>query len=78
YKLSVLKDDKHVFPPYQGAPLVRKETLKKYPELEGALNKLAGKISDDEMREMNYKVNAGGISPKKVAEDYLKKEKLIK
>ena len=34
YGLKVLKDDKGLFPPYQGAPLLRKETLQKYPELE--------------------------------------------
>lgn len=34
YKLMVLDDDKHVFPPYQGAPLIRQETLKEYPEIE--------------------------------------------
>jgi osmoprotectant transport system permease protein len=78
YKLTVLEDDKNLFPPYQGAPLLRKETLSKHPELKETLNKLAGKISDNEMREMNYKVNVGGESPDKVAKDYLKKEKLIK
>ena len=54
YKLKVLDDDKHVFPPYQGAPLLRQETLKEYPEIEASLNKLAGQITDDEMREINY------------------------
>ena len=28
-KLKVLEDDKKLFPPYQGAPLLREETLKK-------------------------------------------------
>jgi osmoprotectant transport system permease protein len=78
YKLTVLGDDKHLFPPYQGAPLLRKETIEKYPEIEGALNKLAGKITDDEMREMNFQVNVEGQSAKKVAEEYLKSKKLIK
>lgn len=78
YKLSVLKDDKHVFPPYQGAPLVRKETLEKYPELEGALNKLAGKITDQKMREMNYDVNVKGKSAEETAAAFLKEEGLLK
>jgi predicted transcriptional regulator len=51
YNLFVLEDDKNLFPPYQGAPLVRKETVKKYPEIKTALNKLSGKITDDQMRE---------------------------
>ena len=45
YDLVVLEDDKQLFPPYQGAPLMRKDTLEKYPELEEILNKLAGQIS---------------------------------
>src|SRR5205823_2761964 len=53
YNLKVLEDDKNLFPPYQGAPLLRAETLEKHPELATALNKLAGKISDDEIRAMN-------------------------
>ena len=56
YNLTVLEDDLELFPPYQGAPLLRKETREAYAELENILNQLAGKITDDEMREMNYKV----------------------
>lgn len=77
YQLTVLEDDKHLFPPYQGAPLVRKETVEQYPEIKEALNKLAGKITDNEMREMNYKVNVEGSSPFDIAKDYLVKEGLI-
>lgn len=54
YDLVVLEDDKQLFPPYQGAPLMRKDTLQKYPELEEILNKLAGQISAEEMSRMNY------------------------
>lgn len=78
FQLTVLEDDKHLFPPYQGAPLLRKETVEQYPEIKEALNKLAGKITDDEMREMNYKVNVEGGSPFDIAKDYLLKEGLIK
>jgi osmoprotectant transport system permease protein len=77
YDLTVLKDDKGLFPPYQGAPLLRKETLKKYPELK-LLNKLAGKITDDEMRDMNYKVNVKGMSTEEVAKEFLKEKGLLK
>lgn len=78
YNLKVLKDDKHLFPPYQGAPLLRAETVEKYPEIKKALNKLAGKITDDQMREMNYKVGVKNQSPEKVAREFLKKQDLIK
>lgn len=77
-KLKVLKDDKRLFPPYQGAPLLREETLKKHPELESILNKLAGKITEKEMTEMNYKVDIEGKPAYDVAKEYLQKEGLIK
>ncbi|CAH0344075.1 osmoprotectant update ABC transporter permease/substrate-binding subunit OpuFB [Bacillus sp. CECT 9360] len=77
YKLTVLEDDKGLFPPYQGAPLLRKETLDKYPEIEEALNKLAGKITDDQMREMNYQVNVEGKKAVEVAKEFLDTEGLL-
>lgn len=77
YELKVLEDDKGLFPPYQGAPLLREETAQQYPEIMDALNKLAGKITDDEMREMNYQVNVEGLTPYDVAQDFLQKEGLI-
>ncbi|MEH7503718.1 osmoprotectant update ABC transporter permease/substrate-binding subunit OpuFB [Neobacillus drentensis] len=77
YNLFVLEDDKNLFPPYQGAPLVRKETVEKYPEIKTALNKLSGKITDDQMREMNYQVNVNGKSALEVARQFLQKEGLL-
>ncbi|HHB1801340.1 TPA: ABC transporter permease/substrate-binding protein [Listeria monocytogenes] len=78
YKLKVLEDDQQLFPPYQGAPLMLTKTLEKYPELKKPLNKLAGKITDDEMRKMNYEVNVNGKSAYTVAKDYLKDQGIIK
>lgn len=78
YSLMVLDDDQHLFPPYQGAPLLRKETRQEHPEVVKSLNKLAEKITDGEMREMNYKVNVNGITPQQIAKEYLKKHDLLK
>lgn len=72
HQLVVLEDDQNLFPPYQGAPLLREETIKKHPEIEDALNKLAGKITDDEMREMNYQVNVEEKKPVEVAKEFLR------
>ncbi len=77
YNLQVLTDDQQLFPPYQGAPLLRKETLEKYPEIETALNKLANQITDDEMRAMNYQVNVEGRNIEDVAREYLIKVGLL-
>ncbi|WP_342534366.1 osmoprotectant update ABC transporter permease/substrate-binding subunit OpuFB [Lysinibacillus sp. FSL K6-0057] len=78
YKLRVLEDDQALFPPYQGAPLLRKETLTDYPEIGKALNQLADRITDDEMREMNYQVNVEGKLAAEVAKEYLVKVELLK
>lgn len=69
--LVTLKDTQHLFPPYQGAPLLRKETLQKHPEIEPILNQLSGMITDDEMRQMNYDVDYLDRSPEAVAKDFL-------
>ncbi len=78
YKLKVLKDDKGLFPPYQGAPLMRDETLKQYPEVAEALERLSGQITDDEMRAMNYQVDVEGKPASEVATAFLQQKGLLK
>ncbi|MCA5012020.1 MULTISPECIES: ABC transporter permease/substrate-binding protein [unclassified Enterococcus] len=77
YDLVILKDNKQLFPPYQGAPLLKAETLKKYPELKDLLEPLVGKITEEEMSDMNYQVNVEQKDPATVAHDYLVKHKLL-
>ena len=77
YDLVVLEDDKHLFPPYQGAPLMKAELLEKHPELEAVLNKLAGKITADQMSQLNYQVGVEGKSAAKVAHEFLVQEGLL-
>jgi osmoprotectant transport system substrate-binding protein len=77
YNLKVLKDDKNFFPPYYAAPIIRKEVLEKYPELEQILNSLEGLIDDETMMEMNYKIDVDNQDIKKVAEDFLREKGLI-
>jgi osmoprotectant transport system substrate-binding protein len=57
--MVALADDRHYFPPYEAVPLVRGATLGKHPEVRAALEPLAGKISEDEMRRMNFAVDGG-------------------
>ena len=77
YDLVVLEDDKQLFPPYQGAPLMKTALLEKHPELEAVLNKLAGKITADQMSQMNYQVGVEGKSAAQVARDFLIQEGII-
>jgi osmoprotectant transport system substrate-binding protein len=71
--LTVLQDDKHYFPPYEAAPVVREATLQKYPGLEKALNDLENTIPEEKMREMNYSVDAEHRDAAEVVAAFLKK-----
>ncbi len=77
YHLLVLQDDKHLFPPYDCAPLVRMETLKKYPELIPILKLLANAIDDQTMQRLNYEVDLQKKTPAEVAHEFLLKKGLI-
>lgn len=77
YDLVALKDDKRFFPPYQGAPLLKKSFAQKHPGVVKSLNKLAGKITEAEMQEMNYKVTVKHESASKVAHQYLEQHGLL-
>jgi osmoprotectant transport system substrate-binding protein len=54
----VLADDRHYFPPYEAVPLVREDSLKKHPGIQVAMDRLAGKVSADEVQGMNDAVDA--------------------
>jgi osmoprotectant transport system substrate-binding protein len=69
--LVVLDDDKHYFPPYDAVPLLRDAVTKKHPEVREALRELGGKISEDEMRRMNYAVDGEHKDVKDVAREFL-------
>jgi osmoprotectant transport system permease protein len=78
FNLKVLKDDKHYFPPYYAAPVIRMDTLKAHPELGSVLNLLAGKIDDKTMSVLNGKVDLEGQQARAVAENWLKESGLMK
>ena len=78
FDLTILKDDRSIFPPYFAAPIVRQSSLKKLPELENVLNLLAGLITDSVMTDLNYKTDQLHQSPEKVAKDFLVARHLYK
>ena len=78
YHLSILKDDKHNFPIYQGAPLMSNDFANKHPHIVHSLNKLAGRITEKQMQEMNYEVNVKNMDPGQVAHNFLVKQHLLK
>jgi osmoprotectant transport system substrate-binding protein len=74
--LTVLEDDRHYFPPYQAAPIVRSETLILYPTLVKAFAELAGKISDRDIQQMNYAVVGEHKDTADVVREFLKAKSL--
>ena len=69
--LFQLEDDRHYFPPYEAAPIFRKETLARHPEIGAAIATLAGKLNDVEMRRLNYAVDAEKRDVKDVVRAFL-------
>ena len=75
--LKVLEDDKSFFPDYNGAFLVREDIMEQYPELEGILNQLAGKIPTEQMSELTYQVDVVGRTVDDVAHEFLVSQGLL-
>ncbi|MBD5464046.1 MAG: glycine/betaine ABC transporter substrate-binding protein [Lachnospiraceae bacterium] len=69
--LVLLTDDGGFFETFLAGTVVRKDTLEKYPELQGVLEKLNGMISEEEMQQMNYEVEVNGKEDKEVARQFL-------
>ena len=69
--LVLLTDDGGFFETFLAGTVVRKDTLEKYPELQGVLEKLNGMISEEEMQQMNYDVEVNGKEDKEVARQFL-------
>jgi osmoprotectant transport system substrate-binding protein len=67
----ILEDNKHYFPPYQAAFVVREAALKKFPGLEDALKELSGTLNDQSMRELNYQLEGLHRSGPKVVTEWL-------
>lgn len=74
--LTILDDDKHYFPPYEAVPIAREDTLARYPEARAAIAELAGKISSEEMRKMNYEVDGEHRDSADVAREFLQSKNL--
>jgi osmoprotectant transport system permease protein len=85
--LVQLEDDKHYFPPYEAVFIVRRDALAAHVNAAGgttialtalmALEKLAGTISTDEMRKLNYEVDGARRDPKVVVREWLIKKGFI-
>ena len=72
FRLKVLQDDKHYFPDYTAAPVIRQAYLDQHPDLAGLLKPLADLLDNATMRELNARVDVDHDSPSTVAADFLR------
>jgi len=70
--LVVMRDDRHLFPDYQVAPVVRKPVLDAHPEIATALDRVAPLLTDAVMRGLNNEVDGKAKrEPADVARDFI-------
>jgi osmoprotectant transport system substrate-binding protein len=70
-KLVVLEDDKNLFPPYYLVPVIRQDTLTKNPKIAEVLNKISPLLNNENMRELNARVDRDKEEPADVAAEFL-------
>ena len=69
--LVVLEDDKHYFPPYEAVPIVNPALFQKCANARTVFASLAGRITADQMRAMNYAVDGEKKDAGAVAREFL-------
>jgi osmoprotectant transport system substrate-binding protein len=77
-KLVKLEDDKHLWPPYFVAPVIRTQALKDFPQVEAVLDQISALLDDAAMAEMNWRVDGKKEEPKDVARDFLRQKGVVK
>ena len=70
--LTALEDSQRYFPPYDAVPVARSASLLRHPEFGRALARLAGRISEGDMRAMNAAVDLDRRDPAGVARAFLR------
>lgn len=75
--LVVLDDPKSAQPIYAPAPLIREETLKKYPQIEEALKPVFASLDTSTLQKLNAQIAIEGKDAKAVAAEYLKSKGFV-
>lgn len=66
----VLEDDKHVWPPYNIAPVIKQEVLEKNPEIKDILNKVTAKLDNKTVIKLNAEVDINKREYAEVAKEF--------
>lgn len=70
----VLEDDKHVWPPYNIAPVIKQDLLEKNPDIKDILNKVTKKIDNKTIIKLNAEVDIDKKEYAEVAKNFFDKE----
>ena len=76
-ELTVLEDEKSIWPFYYPAPVVRSDVLDANPGMEDILNAVTATLDVDTIRELNGRVDLQQEDPEDVAKDFLQDQGLI-
>jgi len=74
--LTVLKDDKKFFPPYNLSLNVRGAVLKKYPKIQTVMDPVSKLLTTAELQKLNAQIDVDGKRPEEVASQWLSANKL--
>ncbi|CUH95977.1 putative secreted protein [Propionispora sp. 2/2-37] len=70
----VLEDDKHVWPPYHMAPVVKQEVLEKNPDIKDILNHVTAKIDNKTIIKLNAEVDINKREYTEVAKEFFEQQ----
>ena len=70
-KLVLLADDRHFWPAYNIAPVVRGAALREHPQVAAVLNAISPHLTDAAVRNFNYQFNVKKADPAQIAKDFL-------
>lgn len=74
--LTVLKDDKKYFPPYNLSLNVRGAVLEKSPKIETVMDPVSKLLTTSELQKLNAQIDVDGMRPEEVASRWLSTNKL--
>lgn len=66
FHLNILRDDKHFYPPYDAAPVIRNFTLQNNPQIAAVLAPLLGALDNKTMQYLNYLIDVKKSPHKKL------------
>jgi glycine betaine/choline ABC-type transport system substrate-binding protein len=76
--LFVLEDDRRYFPPYEAVAVIRQRTAQQHPEAAQAIAELSGRISDQEMRQLNYALDGQHRDVEDVVHEFLRRKGFVR